>query len=85
MIARRPRKPYWRETKWQAVRSLLPLALAAPLPFFIGELNAYRFLGFPLGYFLAGHGLAVLAIALAAWHARQQGEIDRWHGAHDDR
>lgn len=46
------RKPYWRYTKWQMLASLVPfLALIIVLPMYADQLNARKFLGFPLGFF----------------------------------
>jgi putative solute:sodium symporter small subunit len=47
-------------------------------------LNANRFLGFPLGYFLAAHGLFVIALVTVASFVNRQDAIDHWHGAHED-
>ena len=58
MIERKERKPYWRHTKWQMLASLVPfLAVIVILPLYSGRLNASKFLGFPLGYFLSLHGI----------------------------
>jgi len=49
------------------------------LPLFMPALNAYRFLRFPLGYFLAGNAsLFALAILLYAFFSGQQ-RSDRAH------
>jgi putative solute:sodium symporter small subunit len=82
---RKERKPYWRHTKWQAVATLAPLLLAlVVLPLYADRLNSNKFLGFPLGYFLAGHGLLFLAATSVASFVNRQDAIDRWHGAHED-
>ena len=85
MIERKQRKPYWRHTKWQMLASLLPFLLAlVVLPFYADKLNSNRFLGLPLGYLLAGHGLILIAIVTIASFVNRQDAIDRWHGAHED-
>ena len=49
------------------------------LPIFMPALNAYRFMRFPLGYFLAANAsLLALAILLYAFFAGQQ-RSDRAH------
>jgi putative solute:sodium symporter small subunit len=82
---REERKPYWRDTKWQVLASLLPfLLLMIVLPLYVDRLNSNKFLGFPLGYFLIGHGLVLIAIFTVASFINRQDAIDRWHGANED-
>ena len=79
------RKPYWRNTKWQMLASVVPVLTAMILvPLYAATLNFTKFLNFPLGYFFAGHGLALLSIASVAWFVNRQDAIDRWHGAHEE-
>lgn len=85
MIERKERKPYWRHTKWQMLTSLLPfLATLIVLPIYADQLNAKKFLGFPLGYFLACHGLVLIAAITVFAHINRQDAIDHWHGAQED-
>jgi putative solute:sodium symporter small subunit len=85
MIERKERKPYWRHTKWQMMASLVPfLAVIIVLPLYGDRLNASKFLGFPLGYFLAAHGLVLIAVVTVATFVNRQDAIDHWHGAHED-
>lgn len=63
MIERKERKPYWRHTKWQMLASLIPfLVVLVVLPLYADGLNHNKFLGFPLGYLLAAHGLFLIAL-----------------------
>ena len=79
------RKPYWRYTKWQMLASVVPfLVLVIVLPMYADELNARKFLGFPLGYFLAGHGIWLIALFTMAAFVNRQDAIDHWHGANED-
>ncbi len=85
MIERKERKPYWRHTKWQVLTSLIPfLVTLIVLPLYADQLNAKRFLGFPLGYFLACHGLVLIAMVTVFSYINRQDAIDHWHGAHED-
>jgi putative solute:sodium symporter small subunit len=85
MIERKERKPYWRHTKWQMVATLVPLLLAMVLlPLYADLLNSNRFLGFPLGYFLAGPALMLIALTAIGSFVNRQDAIDHWHGAHED-
>ena len=85
MIDWSERKPYWRHTKWQMLASLLPyLLLVIVLPLYADRLNSNKFLGFPLGYFLAVHGIVLIALFTIASFINRQDAIDHWHGAHED-
>lgn len=85
MIERKERKPYWRHTKRQMLTSLLPFLLVLiVLPLYAERLNTGRFMGFPLGYFLACHGIILIAIATVSVFVNRQDALDHWHGAHED-
>ena len=85
MIERNERKAYWRHTKVQMLASLLPFLLAMViLPIYADAFNDKRVLGMPLGYFLACHGLMVIAFITVAVFINRQDAIDHWHGAHED-
>jgi putative solute:sodium symporter small subunit len=85
MMERSERKPYWRHTKVQMLTTLLPFAVAMiVLPLYADALNDKRVLGAPLGYFLACHGLIVIAFITIAVFVNRQNAIDHWHGAHED-
>ncbi len=74
------KQAYWRNTRRLTVAMTLALAgFTMLLPIFVPALNTYRFLRFPLGYFLcANASLIVLAILLYAFFAGQQ-RSDRTH------
>lgn len=84
-MERKERKPYWRHTKLQMLASLLPfMAVMIVLPLYADRLNSNKFLGFPLGYFLALHGILLIGIFTVASFVNRQDAIDHWHGAHED-
>ncbi len=68
------KQAYWRHLRRLTVVMTLALAgLTMLLPVFMPALNAYRFLRFPLGYFLASNvSLFVLALLLYAFFHGQQ-------------
>ncbi|MEQ1648750.1 MAG: sodium/substrate symporter small subunit [Hyphomicrobiaceae bacterium] len=85
MIEWQERKPYWRDTKWQMVASLVPYLLAVLLlPLYADGLNGRGILGMPLGYFVACHALIVVAAVVATGFVNRQDAIDDWHGAKED-
>jgi putative solute:sodium symporter small subunit len=65
--------------------SLVPyLLLVIVLPLYVDKLNSNKFLGFPLGYFMMGHGLFLIAIFTVGTFINRQDAIDHWHGANED-
>lgn len=85
MIQRKERKPYWRHTKLQMVASLVPFAMVMVVfPLYAEQLNSNKFLGFPLGYFLLGHGIVLIGLVTIASFVNRQDAVDHWHGAHED-
>jgi putative solute:sodium symporter small subunit len=85
MVERNERVPYWRHTRAQMLTSLLPFVAAMIiLPLYADALNNKRLFGIPLGYFLACHGLIVIAVVTVAVFVNRQDAIDHWHGAHED-
>ena len=85
MIERKERKPYWRHTKWQMLATVVPLLCAVVIiPLYADRLNSNKFLGFPLGYFLAAHGILALAAIAVASFVNRQDVIDHFHGANED-
>ena len=74
------KQAYWRRIRRLTLGMTLVLAgFTMVLPAFMPVLNAYRFMRFPLGYFLAGNAaLFVLVILLYAFFNGQQ-RSDRAH------
>jgi putative solute:sodium symporter small subunit len=74
------KQAYWRGARRLTSGAVLALAgLTMLLPVFMPALNIYRFLRFPVGYFLAGMvSLAAVAILLYVFFAGQQ-KNDRAH------
>ena len=68
------KQAYWRRIRRLTVGMTLAIAsFTMILPLLMPALNTYRFLRFPLGYFLVGNAsLFALAILLYAFFAGQQ-------------
>jgi putative solute:sodium symporter small subunit len=85
MLEKKRRRPYWRDTKLQAIRSLLlPGAVIASSPFWVGRLDGLSFIGYPLGYFALAFAAVVLVVVAAARFVLRQDDIDHWNGAQED-
>lgn len=51
---------------------------------FVNQLNAIKFLGFPLGFYMAAQGSLIVFVAMLFWFARAQDKIDREEGFAED-
>lgn len=67
---------------WSRTRSLTIITLFIWIIFsfvihwFSPQLNEYRFLGYPLGYYMAAQGSPVIFVLLIIWSVRRQEQID---------
>ena len=52
--------------------------------FFVGPLNEYKFLGFPLGFYMAAQGSLVAFVVMLFLFAKRQDTIDREEGVAED-
>jgi len=52
--------------------------------FFASSLNTVRFLGFPLGFYMAAQGSLIIFVVLLFWFARRQNRIDEEFGVEEE-
>ena len=52
--------------------------------FFVGQLNEIRFLGFPLGFYMAAQGSLIAFVVMLFLFAKRQDTIDREEGVAED-
>ncbi len=75
-----------RVVHWQRTKRLMFITLALWFIFsfavhwFANALNAFNFIGFPLGYYMAAQGSEIIFVILIFWFARTQHNIDRETG-----
>ncbi len=78
------------ERHWARTRNLMWIMLALwiffsfVIHFFVGSLNQIRFLGFPLGFYMAAQGSLIVFVAMLFWFAKAQDKIDREEGFAED-
>jgi putative solute:sodium symporter small subunit len=78
------------ERHWQRTTSLMWLNLILWITFsfiihmFSVQLNAIKFMGFPLGFYMAAQGSLVIFVVMLFWFARAQDKIDREEGFAED-
>ena len=52
--------------------------------FFVHALNEITFIGFPLGFYMAGQGSLIVFVVLIFWYAARQNTIDEEFGLAED-
>ncbi|HUF87906.1 MAG TPA: DUF4212 domain-containing protein [Thermohalobaculum sp.] len=52
--------------------------------FFVSALNTISFIGFPLGFYMAGQGSLIIFVVLIFWYAARQNRIDEEFGVAED-
>lgn len=76
---------YWSKTSrqmWIIFALWIFFSFVAPL--FATQLNKIRFLGFPLGFYMAAQGSLIAFVALCVWNAVAQNKIDEEFGVQED-
>ena len=53
-------------------------------PALANQLNAVKFLGFPLGFYMAAQGSLIAFVVLCTWNAIAQNKIDEEFGVQED-
>ncbi|MCF8531988.1 MAG: DUF4212 domain-containing protein [Reyranella sp.] len=76
---------YWTKTStlmWTIF--VLWLVFSFVIPLFAVQLNSIRFLGFPLGFYMAAQGSLIAFVVLCVWNAIAQNKIDEEFGVQED-
>ena len=78
------------ERHWKRTSGLMWLMLilwiifSFLIHFFVGQLNTIKFMGFPLGFYMAAQGSLVIFVVMLFWFAYAQDKIDRDEGFAED-
>ena len=76
---------YWSKTsRLMWIIFTLWVVFSFVLPLLATQLNAIKFLGFPLGFYMAAQGSLIAFVALCAWNAVAQNKIDEEFGVQED-
>jgi putative solute:sodium symporter small subunit len=82
--------PEVREAHWAKTKNLTIIVLSIWFIFsfvvhwFASSLNAFSFIGFPLGFYMAAQGSLVIFVVLIFWLAYRQGQIDEEFGVAEE-
>ena len=75
---------YWRKTRQLTALFLIVWAIVIFIvSWFADVLNAYQFLGFPLGFYMGAQGQMLIFLALIWGYNRAMDRLDAEHGNED--
>lgn len=79
------RQAHWAKTKRLTIITLIIwFFFSFVVHWFADSLNAFSFIGFPFGFYMAAQGSLIAFVVLIWWLARQQGKIDEEFGVAED-
>ena len=79
------RAAYWtRTSRLMWIIMTLWFFFSFVVHFFTAQLNAFTFLGFPLGFYMAAQGSLIAFVVLCFWNASAQNKIDEEFGVAED-
>jgi putative solute:sodium symporter small subunit len=76
---------YWARTStlmW--IMFVLWVFFSFVIHFFVGPLNEFKFLGFPVGFYMAAQGSLIAFVVMLFLFAKRQDTIDREEGVAED-
>jgi putative solute:sodium symporter small subunit len=82
--------PEVREGHWSKTKNLTIITLVIWFIFsfvvhwFAHDLNAFSFIGFPLGFYMAAQGSLIVFVVLIFWLAYSQNKIDEEFGVAEE-
>ena len=79
------RDAYWgRTSRLMWIIMVLWFVFSFGVHLFAVQLNAIKFLGFPLGFYMAAQGSLIAFVVLCFWNASAQNKIDQEFGVSED-
>lgn len=76
---------HWQKTKGLMITTLIIwFIFSFVIHFFVDALNGITFLGFPLGFYMAGQGSLIVFVVTIFWFAKKQNNIDEEHGVGEE-
>ena len=76
---------YWRKTsRLMWIIMFLWFVFSFGVHLFAVQLNEIKFIGFPLGFYMAAQGSLIAFVVLCFWNASAQNKIDEEFGVSED-
>lgn len=77
---------YWRRNLWLTATLLTFWFIGTFVAgYFASELNAFSFMGFPLGFYIFAQGTLVAYLVIIAIYVKVMNRLDRRHGVSEHR
>jgi putative solute:sodium symporter small subunit len=78
-------RAYWGRTlALTAVLLALWFIVTYVMAWFAPQLNEFRMLGFPFGYYMAAQGSLIIYVLIIAFYAWRMNRLDREYGVHEE-
>lgn len=78
------RKTYWhRNLRLTAILLLIWFVATFVFSYYARELNAFTFLGFPLGFYFGAQGSMIVYVLIIGFYARAMNRLDAEYGVHE--
>lgn len=78
-------REYWRRNlAITAVLLSIWFVVTYVMAWFAPQLNEFRLLGFPLGYYMGAQGSLVIYVLIIAFYAWRMNRLDREYGVHEE-
>ncbi len=78
-------REYWsKNLKITAILLAIWFIVTYVAAFFAPQLNQFKFLGFPLGFYMAAQGALVIYVILIFFYASYMNRLDREYGVHEE-
>lgn len=79
------REAYWSKTsRLMWIIMILWVFFSFGVHLFAVQLNEFKFLGFPFGFYMAAQGSLIAFVVLCFWNASAQNKIDKEFGVAED-
>ncbi len=78
-------RAYWRRNLvLTAVLLSIWFVVTYVMAWFAPQLNQFRFMGFPVGYYMGAQGSLVIYVLIIAFYAWRMNRLDREYGVHEE-
>jgi putative solute:sodium symporter small subunit len=78
-------REYWRKNLTiTAILLFIWFVVTYVSAFFAPQLNQFKFLGFPLGFYIAAQGALVVYVIIIFVYATYMNRLDREYGVHEE-
>lgn len=78
-------REYWRKNlRITAILLAIWFVVTYVAAFFAPQLNQFKFLGFPFGFYMAAQGALIIYVIVIFFYASYMNRLDREYGVHEE-